>query len=55
MKAEVLCYPGRSAKANPRFLVTNLPHRPATVYTRLRRRPYPMSCRLAHVAHATEP
>jgi hypothetical protein len=35
MKAEVLCYPGRSAKANPRFLVTNLPHRPATVYTRL--------------------
>jgi hypothetical protein len=35
MKAEVLCYPGRSPKNNPRFLVTNLPHRPATVYTRL--------------------
>src|SRR5437879_10263223 len=35
MKAEVLCYPGRSRKDNPRFLVTNLPHRPATVYTRL--------------------
>ena len=35
MKAEVLCYPGRSHKDNPRFLVTNLPHRPATVYTRL--------------------
>src|SRR3989475_10594284 len=35
MKAEVLCYPGRSPKDNPRFLVTNLPHRPATVYTRL--------------------
>jgi len=34
MKAEVLCYPGRSRKDNPRFLVTNLPHRPATVYTR---------------------
>jgi Transposase DDE domain group 1 len=33
MKAEVLCYPGRSPKDNPRFLVTNLPHRPATVYT----------------------
>jgi hypothetical protein len=33
MKAEVLCYPGRSRKDNPRFLVTNLPHRPATVYT----------------------
>jgi len=31
MKAEVLCYPGRSPKDNPRFLVTNLPHRPATV------------------------
>lgn len=35
MKAEVLCYPGRSRKDNPRFLVTNLPQRPATVYTRL--------------------
>jgi hypothetical protein len=35
MKAEVLCYPERSRKDNPRFLVTNLPHRPATVYTRL--------------------
>jgi Transposase DDE domain group 1 len=35
MKAEVLCYPGRSCKDNPRFLVTNLPHRPGTVYTRL--------------------
>lgn len=35
MKAEVLCYPGRSRKDDPRFLVTNLPHRPATVYTRL--------------------
>jgi hypothetical protein len=35
MKAEVLCYPGRSRKDNPRFLVTNLSHRPATVYTRL--------------------
>jgi len=35
MKAEVLCYPGRTRKDNPRFLVTNLPHRPATVYTRL--------------------
>jgi hypothetical protein len=35
MKAEVLCYPGRTPKNNPRFLVTNLPHRPATVYTRL--------------------
>ena len=35
LKAEVLCYPGRAPKDNPRFLVTNLPHRPATVYTRL--------------------
>jgi hypothetical protein len=35
MKAEVLCYPGRSRKDNPRFLVTNLPHRPATVYARV--------------------
>ena len=35
MKAEVLCYPGRARKDNPRFLVTNLPQRPVTVYTRL--------------------
>lgn len=35
MKAEVLCYPGRPRRDNPRFLVTNLPHRPATVYRRL--------------------
>jgi Transposase DDE domain group 1 len=35
MKAEVLCYPGRARKDNPRFLVTNLSHRPATVYTRV--------------------
>jgi hypothetical protein len=35
MKAEVLCYPGRARKDNPRFLVTNLPHRAATVYTRV--------------------
>jgi len=35
MKAEVLYYPGRSPKDNPRFLVTNVPYRPATVYTRL--------------------
>ena len=35
MKAEVLCYPGRSRKDNPRFLVTNLPQRPGTVYTRV--------------------
>src|SRR5438067_5759314 len=33
--ADVLCYPGRSRKDNPRFLVTNLPHRPATVYARV--------------------
>jgi hypothetical protein len=32
LKAEVLCYPGRAPRDNPRFLVTNLPHPPATVY-----------------------
>ena len=35
MKAEVLCYPGRARKDNPRFLVTNLSHQPATIYARL--------------------
>jgi hypothetical protein len=32
MKAEVLRYPGRAPKNNPRFVVTNLPAPPATVY-----------------------
>jgi hypothetical protein len=32
MKAEVLRYPGRPSKSNPRFVVTNLPDPPATVY-----------------------
>jgi Transposase DDE domain group 1 len=34
LKAEVLCYPGRTRKDNPRFLVTNLPYPPVTGYTR---------------------
>jgi len=32
MKAEVLRYPGRAPKNNPRFVVTNLPDPPAAVY-----------------------
>ncbi len=32
MKAEVLRYPGRAPKNNPRFVVTNLPNPPAAVY-----------------------
>jgi hypothetical protein len=32
MKAEVVWHPGRPPKNNPRFVVTNLPYRPATVY-----------------------
>jgi Transposase DDE domain group 1 len=32
MKAEVVRHPGRAPKNNPRFVVTNLPHRPQTVY-----------------------
>ncbi len=32
MKAEVLRYPGRAPKNNPRFVVTNLPAPPAAVY-----------------------
>jgi hypothetical protein len=51
MKAEVLCYPGRSRKDNPRFLVTNLPHRPATVYTRLYCRRGDMENRLKELQH----
>lgn len=33
IKAEVVRHPGREAKNNPRFVVTNLPHTPETVYT----------------------
>ena len=33
MKAEVLRYPGRPSKDNPRFVVTNLPQPPEVVYT----------------------
>jgi hypothetical protein len=32
MKAEVVRHPGRAPKNNPRFVVTNLPHRPQAVY-----------------------
>ena len=32
IKAEVVRHPGRDPKNNPRFLVTNLPHAPQTVY-----------------------
>jgi hypothetical protein len=32
IKAEVVRHPGREPKNNPRFVVTNLPYKPATVY-----------------------
>jgi hypothetical protein len=32
IKAEVVRHPGRAPKNNPRFVVTNLPHPPETVY-----------------------
>ena len=32
MKAEVVWHPGRPPKNNPRFVITNLPDRPATIY-----------------------
>lgn len=32
IKAEVVRHPGRDPKNNPRFVVTNLPHKPANVY-----------------------
>src|SRR5256886_17034459 len=32
IKAEVVRHPGRDPKNNPRFLVTNPPHAPQTVY-----------------------
>jgi hypothetical protein len=38
MKAEVVRHPGRAPKNNPRFVVTNLPHAPASVYRLYRQR-----------------
>jgi hypothetical protein len=32
IKAEVVRHPGRDPKNNPRFVVTNLPHKPVNVY-----------------------
>lgn len=32
IKAEVVAHPGKPLRDNPRFVVTNLPHAPATVY-----------------------
>jgi hypothetical protein len=32
IKAEVVAHPGREPRDNPRFVITNLRHRPATVY-----------------------
>lgn len=37
-KAEVVCHPGREARSNPRFVVTNLRHRPERVYEIYRQR-----------------
>jgi hypothetical protein len=33
IKAEVVAHPGRDPRDNPRFVITNLRHRPGTVYT----------------------
>jgi len=35
IKAEVVRHPGRDPKNNPRFIVTNLPHAPRTVYEQI--------------------
>jgi hypothetical protein len=32
IKAEVVCYPGRAPRDNPRFVITNLRHAPARLY-----------------------
>jgi hypothetical protein len=38
MKAEVVQYPGRAPRKNPRFVVTNLAHAPEAVYAIYRQR-----------------
>ncbi len=37
-KAEVVCLAGRAPRDNPRFVVTNLPHRPERIYDLYRQR-----------------
>src|SRR5438128_1378787 len=54
IKAEVVRHPGRDPKNNPRFLVTNLPHAPQTVYEEIYCRRGDVENRLKELHHGLE-
>src|SRR2546428_260475 len=54
IKAEVVRHPGRDPKNNPRFLVTNLPHAPQTVYEEIDCRRGDVENRLKELHHGLE-
>src|SRR3989441_2219111 len=54
IKAEVVRHPGRDPKNNPRFVVTNLPHAPRTVYEEIYCRRGDGENRLKGLHHALE-
>src|SRR5947209_4214919 len=54
IKAEVVRYPGRDPKSNPRFLVTNLPDAPQAVYEEIYCRRGDVENRLKELHHGLE-
>jgi len=54
IKAEVVRHPGRDPKNNPRFVVTNLPHAPRTVYEQIYCQRGDMENRLKELHHGLE-
>jgi DDE family transposase len=54
IKAEVVRHPGRDPKNNPRFVVTNLPDDPQTVYERIYCQRGDMENRLKELHHGLE-
>src|SRR3989454_8584636 len=54
IKAEVVRHPGRDPKNNPRFVVTNLPHAPRTVYEEVYCQRGDMENRLKELHHGLE-
>src|SRR3989454_1435125 len=54
IKAEVVRHPGRDPKNNPRFVVTNLPHAPRTVYEQVYCQRGDMENRLKELHHGLE-
>ena len=54
IKAEVVRHPGRDPKNNPRFVVTNSPHAPRTVYEQIYCQRGDMENRLKELHHGLE-